>query len=138
MGFRDFAQVTENLTADDSDKIIAVPADEHWDVLGIFITLTSTATAGNRQLELQIRDTAGAIIFRTEFSEVQAASLTKRYAAAPNLAAEVPITAEQILEQIPRFILPSAYDIRVFDSAAIDAAADDMLVRVIHISHSNP
>lgn len=138
MGFRNFPQVTVDLTEDDSDKVIAVPAGESWELLGIYVDLTTTVAVGDRQLEIQIRDPAGAAFLRIEFAEVQAASVSnKLYAAARGLAAEVHIAAEMLLEQLPHLYLPSGFDIRVFDSAAVAAAADDMLVRVNHISHSN-
>ena len=137
MGFTNDPGFTNDLTVDDSDKVIAVPDEEIWELLGIYVDLSTTATVGDRQLEIQIRDDAGAILLRVEFAEVQAASISnKRYAMAQRLVAEVHIAGEMIFEQLPLIRLPGGYDIRVFDSGVVDAGADDMLVYVNRVRQS--
>ena len=137
MGFRNFPKFTVDVAANDSDKTITVPSGESWELLGVYVTLTTTGNAGNRQIEIQIATSDG-ILVRLEFGENQAASITdKRYAAAPNMVTELHITGEMIFAQLPRLHLRSGDTIRVFDNAGIDASADDMEVQVNHISHSN-
>lgn len=103
-----------------NDKIIAVPTNEYWDLLGVHITLLTTTTVGTRQVEVQIRDAAGIVLTRLEFGETQIASLTKRYSAALGLVTEVHITGAMIFAQLPTFQLIEAFDVRGFDSGNID------------------
>ena len=136
MGFRNFFKFTKDVAEDDSDKVITVPDGENWELLGIYVKLTTTATVGDRQLEIQVITPTG-ILLRLVFEETQAASLTKRYAAALGLVSEVHVVGEMIFVRLPLFHLRSGDTIRVFDSADVDATADDMEVQINHISHSN-
>ena len=72
-------------TANDSDKTITVPAGEEWVVEWLWAELTTDATVGNRQLEVQILDDAADVIGEVATGIVQAASLTRYYLFAPNV-----------------------------------------------------
>ena len=105
-----------------NDKIIAVPTNEYWKLLGVHITLLTTGTAGTRQVEVEIRDADDDVLTRLQFGETQIASLTKRYSAALGLVTEVHIAGAMIFAQLPTFHLIEAFDIRAFDQADVDVA----------------
>jgi len=136
MSFINVPGFVEDVAVDDSDKTIAVPAGERWELLGVYADLTTTATVGTRQLEIAIA-TATGILVRLEFGETQIASITnKRYAAALGLVTEAHIAGEMIFAQLPTLHLVEGDTIRVFDSAGIDAAADDLIVQVNRLRSS--
>ncbi len=118
----------------DSDKTLVVPADTTWEILNIRAELIATATVGNRQMRLEIQDSASDIIYehRHQTAILQAASATRIYNWAPgsvDLAAL--IETDTIFWQIPRLILPEASIIRIYDINAVDAAADDLVLQAI-------
>lgn len=117
--------------ADDSDKSFAVPASTQYQVLWIWVELTSTATVGNRQMTIEIQDSAADVIGRWKAGAVQAASLTRNYCFAPSNADLTAFRDTTFLMTpiAPTLLLPAGYIIRVYDSAAIAAAADDMVVQ---------
>lgn len=116
----------------DSDKEISVPADYEWILQSIWVEFTSTANAGNRQVTIEIQDEADDVIMDIKAGVVQAASLAKEYAfynGAENMGAFV--DTDHLSTNLPEIILDEGYDVRIWDSAAIDAAADDMVVQMI-------
>lgn len=118
---------------DDSDKALTVPAGTEWEILSIWVELISTATAGNRQIVVEFQDSASDVIGQVRAGAVQAASLTRNYMFAPGL---VDLTAMRdtdfLMTPLPsRFVLPTGYKVRVFDKAAIAAAADDMNIQMM-------
>ena len=124
-------------TTNDCDKSFAVPANTERIIKSIWVEMISTATVGNRQMEIQIQDNASDIIGSIRAGAVQAASLTRNYLFAPDL---VDLTAfrdtDHLTTPIPELWLPASYTIRVFDNAAIDAAADDMVVQIRYVSRA--
>lgn len=120
-------------TADDSDKTFTVPADTEWQLLSIWVEYTSTATAGTRQLVVEIQDSSNDVIGQIRAGATQAASLTYYYQFAAGMA---DLTAVRDTDYLmcplpPTWILPAGYKVRVYDNNAIDAAADDMIVQMI-------
>lgn len=110
----------------DSDKVFAVPTGKEWRVLYIRYELTTTAVAGNRQPTVQFRDNTGDVLF--EFTAaVVAASSSQIIQLSPDLA-----------DVIPDVVLKAAWDVRVFDSAAIDQTADDLVVHIILSKRDEP
>lgn len=121
-----------DVTANDSDKTFTVPANKVWNVLSIFAKLVTDATVGNRTLKILITTATDVVIWDSGVAGNQAASLTKLYKGIlggqikDNLAlgdAELPLPSE--------LVLPAGYKIRVYDSAAIAVAADDMDVHIL-------
>jgi len=121
-------------TADDSDKTVhTVAAKTVSQLLWLWIELTSTATVGNRQLEVQILDGSDDVVARFLVGAVQAASLTRYYLLASGVADMAAFRDTDYLTTPlpPNVYLPEGYDIRVFDNNAVDAAADDMIVQAM-------
>lgn len=117
-------------TADDSDKTFTVPANKLWKLKYIFARLVTTATVGNRGLEIQIGDGTNTIAYFGN-GGVQAASTTTNnmfYNGAPNIT-----TGSNRAIGIPGDLyLPAGYTIKIWDTAAVDAAADDMTVAIAY------
>lgn len=117
---------------DDSDKTLTVTAAKQWRVASVYAKLISTATAGNRQLDILITDASDNEVAKFVAGAVQAASLTRTYVFAPQHPQETGFTGGLMLRALAGdLILPAAYKVRVYDSAAIDAAADDLTVRLL-------
>lgn len=116
--------------ANDSDKTFTVPANKVWKVAGIMIVYVSTATAGNRQLAVEFADDSANVIFRMRLGTTQAASLTRYYQLGIGLPDLTSFRDTDFLYcPLPSdIVLPEDYTIRVYDKAAVDAAADDMSI----------
>lgn len=118
-------------TLNDSDKTYTVPAGKSWRVQSVYAQLISTATAGNRQLDVDIGDGTN-LVAKFKAGAVQAASLTREYLFAPQHPQETSFTGTLMLRALAGdLILPAGYTVRVYDSAAIAAAADDLTVRIL-------
>lgn len=121
-----------DITADDSDKTFTVPAGFMWNIISIRVELTTTATAGNRQICIEITDGTN-VILKVMAGIVQAANLARYYnfyGGAPNLTAF--INTSHLTNPIPDgLMLLPGYTVRIYDNAAIAAAADDMIVRMM-------
>jgi hypothetical protein len=117
----------------DSDKSFTVPAGKEWTVLSIWVELASTATAGNRQVEVQLQDDSADVVGRLVAGAVQAASLTRNYHFAAGVADMTAFRDTDLISNpLPaRLLLPPGYVVRVFDNNAVDAAADDMVVQML-------
>lgn len=124
--------LTIDKLADDSDKSFTVPASREWQILRVFIKYASTATVGDRQLELRIVSAAADMIGKYLASVVQAASLTRYYQFAPGSADLLGFRDTDMLNINMGVgeILGAGQVIRVFDNNAVAVAADDMEVYI--------
>lgn len=125
--------IVSDAALNDSDKLFTVGAGKEWEISFITASLISTATVGNRQMRLEIGDGTNLFWFKN-WGLVQAASLTRTYYAGPSLPDDTAFDAggrTRILLEPSRIILPAGWTIRVYDSAAIAAAADDLTVRIL-------
>ena len=111
----------------DADKTFTVPAKKIWRPLHLYAVLIATATVGNRQIKIDVRDDADVVIY-SESGGIQAESLTHTYrfnfGGAPRERAVASGTLQFI--EMPEMWLPSGFDIRIFDSISVDLAADDL------------
>lgn len=118
-------------TANDSDKTFTVPAGELWKINNAHVTLVTTATVGNRQIVIEVSDAGGALMGRISAGAVQAASLTRHYSIMQGTYRESAFVNADIQIPMPADLyVKSGCTIRVYDSAAVAAAADDMAVRI--------
>lgn len=121
----------------DSDKTITVPAATEWQPLLLYVSLATTATAGNRQLEVILTDDADNVLGRAQAGVVQAASLTRLYTFALNAPDLLAFRdTDKLSTPLPIGMLPAGYKINVLDNKAVDAAADDMTVRLSVLARS--
>lgn len=128
-----WVQLHADEALNDSDKVFTVPSDVEWWVQWIWVELTSTGDQGDRQLVIEIQDSANDVIAQVaRAGAVQAASLTRYYMFAPDLA---DLTAfrdtDYLTTPLPVTLRLQAGDqIRIYDNAAIAAVADDMIVQM--------
>ncbi len=116
----------------DSDKTFTVPASTIWEPLFVYVELITEVGGGNRKMRLEIGDGTDLYWFK-EWTPAQAASLTRHYFAGPSLPDDAAFDGADRarMELEPRFALDAGWTIRLFDVNAVDAAADDMTVRVL-------
>jgi len=121
-------------TLNDSDKSFTVTADQVWQILSIRVELTTTATVGDRQIEIRFQDALPDIIFSIKAGVVQAASLAYNYNFAPSMADLLAVrdTDWLMVPMPPTMIFPAGYVIRIYDNAGIDSAADDMIIQIAY------
>ena len=117
--------------ANDSDKTLTVTAAQLWHLLWIWVELTTTATVGDRQIVIELQDTANDVIFQVRAGVTQAASLTYYYCFAPSMADLTPVRdTDYLMTPLPpTVLLPAAFQIRVYDNNAVAAAADDLIIQ---------
>ena len=116
-------------TLNSSSKTFTVPDGEMWHLNWVRATFTSTATAGNRTIELDIIDESSNVFLSLTAGAVQAASTTVDYNFLQGIYRETTVINGEL--QVPFGLdtwLPAGWSMKIFDSAAIDAAADDMIV----------
>ena len=122
--------VTADATADDSDKTFEVTASKIWQLMVVQVSLTTTAAVGNRQMTVDVTDDSDNLLARMRAGVTQAASLTYTYTFGVGLSDQPAVLSLHLTTPLLPLILPAGYKIRVYDSAAIAAAADDMTVRI--------
>lgn len=126
-------KLKSDVTANNSTKTITVPRYGLWAITSIFVKLVTTATTGNRQLKLSILTSDDVVIFSTEALNTQAASLTYHYNFVPGVGNEDHQAKLWLQNGLPPNLkLPAGYKIKIEDTAAIAAAADDMDVHVLY------
>lgn len=126
-----------DIIADDSDKTFAVPSDTEWKIQSVWVKFTSTNSAGNRQLCVEIQDDSANVIAQVRAGVVQAASLTRYYLFSDFVLDQTAFRdTDHLTVRMPSWQLPADYVIRVYDKAAVDAAADDMEVNILLKSRS--
>lgn len=130
---------TRDATANDSDKSFTVPAGKVWNLLAVTAELAATATVGSRVLRAYLKDSSADYLaacasvtitanqIGTMFWEYGFGSTSTTIRRGPNNGSPN-VTISQNLHPC---ILPAGYSVRVIDTAAIVAAADDMVV-VLH------
>lgn len=116
----------------DSDKSFIVPTGRRYRLLYGQITLTSTAVVGDRRIAIEIIDAASNIAYKSISGAVQAASLTNEYHLTVNQSRELAFIAGHIAVPVPQeLILLPGWSFRVYDTVAVDPAADDMIVNLV-------
>lgn len=132
-------------TANDSDKAFTVPAGKRWCVQALWCQLNNTATVGTRVLTVTITDGTDQVVvpeyvngtasqnvgIRMDFGAPVARSTTvySRYdSIGNNLNASVTMAQGALC-------LAAGSVIRMYDSAAIDAAADDLYCVLRYIEY---
>lgn len=119
----------DDVVANNSDKTFTVPTGKKWKILyGAFI-LATTATAGNRQLQILVRATGTNTIYLINAANVQIASTTETYNLGQFGDVFESVAGVHMLPIPVNLILSEGFTFRVLDSAGIAAAADDLTIR---------
>jgi hypothetical protein len=128
--------LTQDVTENDSDKTFTVPANVEWEILWIWVQYTSTATVGVRQLEIQIID-SGNIIAQWQTGVTQSEGLVYNYLFGGGIPDSL-VTRDVNYITTPLMgaqFLGEGQTIRIWDNNAIDASADDMIIRLEYGYH---
>ncbi len=101
------------------------------ELLAVRIELTNTATVGNRIMEVRVELTTGPdVLYDVAIAANSlAASLSRTWQLAP--AVDEAITSPQQVQIAQGLYLFAGQQLVIEDSAAIDAAADDMIVHAM-------
>jgi len=122
--------ILSNVALNDSDKTFGpVPAGHMYVLDSIYVNLATSATVGDRLLEINILNSSSAVKYLNRAVSVAAAGVTRVYNMAPvlNNVAVAGIVNNMNLTAHP---LTEGDTIRIYDVSAVDAAADDMLVYI--------
>lgn len=125
--------LTSDTGTNDSDKTITVPALKEWHVQSILVELTTSSTAGSRHIVIEILNGSSDImqyILQNEGDQAEDTEYHYSYSRVTSTGSDTVGSIFVIMTSIGDLILPAGYSIRVYDSAAIAAAADDMIVHV--------
>jgi len=115
----------------DSDKRIIVPAGKSWKVLYGLARLTTTADVGNRQLRFRILDISNNAFVDLNALNVQAASTTDDYNFGQFGDVAESVAVRHTIPIPVNLVLDSGFQIHVLDTAGIEPAADDLLLRFV-------
>lgn len=105
---------------------ITVPDGVYWEIENVHLSYISTATAGNRAIGIQFRDSGPYVFKEIYWTTVQPASKQWRYDTNQVAASTFVATAAIDFQTVPftPVFLPPGYSLVFADLAAIDAAAD--------------
>ena len=121
-----------DVTLNDSDKSFVVPSGVTHRILCGNVDYTTSATVTSRQLEFHILDESSNILYKMSAGSTHSPSLTVNYGLLTAGVRNTSLVNGELIVPIPvDCALKSGWSLRIFDSAAIDPAADDMLVRLI-------
>lgn len=117
-------------TLNDTDKAFTVPAGFEWQVLWIWVELTTDANAANRQLRVTMRDASNDVIGQVRTGVTQAANLTYFYMLAPALAdLDAVRDTDWLMTPFPPTVfLTAGQDLRV--RVNLGQVGDDMIVKM--------
>ena len=106
------AKDTEVLTdvAVGIDKIFT-PVGRSYEIVAVRALVTTTATVGNRQLVVQIRDASNNVLYTEDAGSTVAASQTA-------VPFDIHWTGDPAVP--PNAVVPPGGDLRIYDSAAVD------------------
>jgi hypothetical protein len=126
-------QVAPIITAYDDTvglpKTFTVPEGEIWEICWAHIILVSSATVGNRNLLVVIKDEDGNQVFDFTVVVTQAASLTRHYTFQQGVYRESAFSGDDIQIPIPKdLFMTSGFTATISDVNDVDAAADQAKV----------
>jgi len=124
---------TSDSTANDSDKTLTPPSENVW-LTSLRIEYTCTADAGTRTLEVRFRDADDDVIWATEIetgfilSDIMVVNLS------PGAAKVIPVdNSTEGAQHLAPVCFREGWDVQVIDTAAIQAAADDMVLHAVWV-----
>ena len=132
-------------TLNDSDKSFTVPAGKIWVLKRVYAQLVCTATVGNRLLQATFTNGTDIVFMSPKTGNITASQtgvLVFGYdiygsATAVQYAPKLDTTSPNVIAAFStgELVLPAGYVMRVYDSAAVDAAADDLTVLYEYVEY---
>jgi hypothetical protein len=117
-------------TTGSSNKDFVVPDNEMWKINYVYIELSTSATVGDRNLDVLVTNPALKTIFSSDAGVVvPAGATTQAFLYMPGAPRETTIVEGQAHVGIPNDLyVMGGNTFTVFDNAEIDPAGDDMIV----------
>lgn len=125
--------LTSDTSANDSDKTIAVPADKEWFIQSILVELSASSSAGDRKMVIEILNGSAdvvQVIIHNESSHPEDEEWHYSYSRIGSTGSATIGSVFVVMTNIDGLILPGGYSLHIYDAAAIDPSADDMIVHV--------
>lgn len=117
------APMLENAVSTTGTSTVTVPNGEMWKVVSAYYSVVASATVGSRQWALQLRNSAGAVLFSNVSAATQTAGLTRVYQAVQGGSRDSAFAPNQINIALPiDAYLSSGMTIVFFDTASISAS----------------
>lgn len=120
-------ETQSDTAADENVKTMAVPTGEEWIVQMVYVSYTSDATAGSRQLSVQILDASDNVLADFRAAATQAASLTRVYMFGAFHDTDFRDT-NYLGVGMPPLVLSAGQKLKIWDNADV-SSSDDMTVR---------
>lgn len=117
----------------DSQSALDFVAAGDWELLSVYVHLTSTATGGNRLMTLEIYDDSDAttLIDQVRCGKVQVASTDWHYHFAKGHARLTgAYDTDQITAPMPSWVLRKGQMLRVLDGSSIANDSDNIVVHI--------
>lgn len=121
----------QDVSLNDSNKTLTVPTGKQWKIIYGSILLTTTATVGDRQFEIKIRNASSDVIYILRSAAVQAASLTEQYTLGQFGDVAQTVDGRHTIPIPVNCILDENFQIQVLDTSVIAPTADDLIIRII-------
>ena len=110
-------------TTDLSDKSIVLAEKNVYQLLNIRISYLTNSTSGSRQIELQVLDKNGKILYQAIPGVTQAASLQYYYNFSPSNPDLTSLrNTNKVFSSLPIIITDELWVVRVFDSNAVSTS----------------
>jgi len=123
-------------TANDSDKSWTVPAGKVWNLKYVWGNLVTTATVGSRIFGIRIYQSGTDQLWRSNDATIAASQSGHAILADGVFSTSYTLGNNGgVINPLPDMMLTEGMIIRVLDSAAIDAAADDLTVVLHYIEY---
>jgi len=145
---RGIVKYQRDADVNDSDKTITVPANKIWSVLLVVVNITCSADVGNRYIGLGIANDLAALVWASQpvgpITATQVGQLfaspgmptsttARRSIATAALNVSANVQADTSLPS--QLLLLPGYSIHALDTAAVAAAADDMILEIHYIEY---
>jgi len=122
--------VLESTVVNDIDITFTVPKGKIWKLLYGNIRLTTTATAGNRRVDLRIHEPTGGEVYRLFAANLQIASTTERYTLGQFGDVSETVVGKHLMPIPVNLILGSGFDINILEDTGVDVN-DDFIIRLV-------
>ena len=124
--------LVSDILANNSDKLFTNNTNNQtWLIHSIRVELTATATAGTRILQIDVQDTSNDVVLSLGSDTTRIASGSQTWEFVRGGQANLVHVSGAITESLPDVFVMPGFDLRVFDSSATAAAADDMVVHIV-------
>lgn len=119
-------------TANDSDKSITISRHQVGTIAALRLEYTCTATVGSRTVEVRVKDASGDVVWATEITTDFVASDIMVVNFSPGATTVAPVdNADEGAQHIAPIKLETGWSVQVIDTAAVAAAADDMVIHLV-------